>query len=90
VEYRRRGGRKSQRLVWLVKRVMSLAMIVGISLVVVCSADGIERPCTRCVKKGIGQQCTEGVRKKAKYLLEADDKCTSLHELTIVINTANT
>jgi hypothetical protein len=38
----------------------------------------IERPCTRCVKKGIGQQCTEGVRKKAKYLLEEDEKCMSL------------
>jgi len=37
----------------------------------------IERPCTRCVKKGIGQQCTEGVRKKAKYLLEEDEKCMS-------------
>jgi hypothetical protein len=37
----------------------------------------VERPCTRCVKKGIGQQCTEGVRKKAKYLLEEDEKCMS-------------
>ena len=33
-----------------------------------------ERPCTRCVKKGIGEQCVEGVRKKAKYLLEGDER----------------
>lgn len=33
-----------------------------------------ERPCTRCVKKGMAQQCVEGVRKKAKYLLEEDEK----------------
>jgi len=42
----------------------------------------IERPCTRCVKKGIGQQCTEGVRKKAKYLLEEDEKCMSTTPVT--------
>lgn len=33
-----------------------------------------ERPCTRCVKKGIGEACVEGVRKKAKYLLEGDER----------------
>jgi len=33
-----------------------------------------ERPCTRCVKKGIGDSCVEGVRKKAKYLLEGDER----------------
>lgn len=27
------------------------------------------RPCTRCVKKGQGDQCCEGQRKKAKYLM---------------------
>ncbi|KAK1921510.1 hypothetical protein DB88DRAFT_442679 [Papiliotrema laurentii] len=33
-----------------------------------------QRPCTRCMKKGIGDQCVEGVRKKAKYLLEGDER----------------
>lgn len=33
-----------------------------------------ERPCTRCEKKGIGDQCVEGVRKKAKYLLEEEER----------------
>ncbi|KAI8326021.1 hypothetical protein GQ54DRAFT_239997, partial [Martensiomyces pterosporus] len=31
------------------------------------------RPCARCVKKGIGATCVDGVRKKAKYLLEAEE-----------------
>ncbi|CAD6911391.1 unnamed protein product [Tilletia controversa] len=28
------------------------------------------RPCTRCTKKGLAATCTDGQRKKAKYLLE--------------------
>ncbi|KAH8119079.1 hypothetical protein DFH11DRAFT_1686070 [Phellopilus nigrolimitatus] len=28
------------------------------------------RPCQRCVKRGMAEKCTEGHRKKAKYLLE--------------------
>ncbi|ORY31039.1 hypothetical protein BCR39DRAFT_564755 [Naematelia encephala] len=36
-----------------------------------------KRPCTRCAKKGIGDQCVEGVRKKAKYLLEGDERAGS-------------
>ncbi|KAL7419012.1 Transcriptional regulator of nonfermentable carbon utilization [Cryptotrichosporon argae] len=36
-----------------------------------------QRPCTRCVKKGMGDQCVEGVRKKAKYLLEGDERVAS-------------
>ncbi|KZS93965.1 hypothetical protein SISNIDRAFT_410363 [Sistotremastrum niveocremeum HHB9708] len=28
------------------------------------------RPCQRCIKRGIGDSCTEGQRKKAKYLLD--------------------
>jgi hypothetical protein len=53
-----------------------LFLLIGLHI---CVQEGlmIERPCTRCVKKGIGQQCTEGVRKKAKYLLEEDEKCMS-------------
>jgi len=31
------------------------------------------RPCARCVKKGLGASCTDGQRKKAKYLLEEDE-----------------
>lgn len=28
------------------------------------------RPCQRCVKKGLQSTCTDGARKKAKYLLD--------------------
>ncbi|KAK0534794.1 Transcriptional regulator of nonfermentable carbon utilization [Tilletia horrida] len=31
------------------------------------------RPCGRCVKKGLAATCTDGQRKKAKYLLEEDE-----------------
>ncbi|KAF8608778.1 hypothetical protein BDV93DRAFT_583089 [Ceratobasidium sp. AG-I] len=31
------------------------------------------RPCLRCVKRGIGDNCTEGHRKKAKYLLDEEE-----------------
>ncbi|KAJ1843866.1 Transcriptional regulator of nonfermentable carbon utilization, partial [Coemansia sp. RSA 2703] len=31
------------------------------------------RPCARCVKRGIGSTCVDGVRKKAKYLLGIED-----------------
>lgn len=30
----------------------------------------IARPCQRCTKRGMADQCTEGHRKKAKYLLD--------------------
>ncbi|WRT64838.1 uncharacterized protein IL334_001774 [Kwoniella shivajii] len=36
-----------------------------------------QRPCTRCVKKGLADQCVEGVRKKAKYLLEGEERLAS-------------
>jgi hypothetical protein len=32
---------------------------------------GDERPCARCVKRGLAEQCQDGVRKKAKYLHDA-------------------
>ncbi|KAF2172841.1 hypothetical protein M409DRAFT_16798 [Zasmidium cellare ATCC 36951] len=32
---------------------------------------GDERPCTRCIKRGLQDQCHDGVRKKAKYLHDA-------------------
>lgn len=31
------------------------------------------RPCQRCVKRGIANNCTEGHRKKAKYLLDDNE-----------------
>ncbi|CEH18163.1 related to transcriptional regulator rds2 [Ceraceosorus bombacis] len=31
------------------------------------------KPCQRCVKKGIADTCTDGARKKAKYLLDDDE-----------------
>ncbi|KAJ7772541.1 hypothetical protein DFH07DRAFT_802287 [Mycena maculata] len=31
------------------------------------------RPCQRCVKRGIAANCTEGHRKKAKYLLDEEE-----------------
>ncbi|KAK8847352.1 hypothetical protein IAR55_005209 [Kwoniella newhampshirensis] len=36
-----------------------------------------QRPCTRCVKKGLADQCVEGVRKKAKYLMEGEERASS-------------
>ncbi|SPO05005.1 related to Transcription activator of gluconeogenesis NECHADRAFT_59099 [Cephalotrichum gorgonifer] len=32
---------------------------------------GDERPCQRCVKRGLAEACQDGVRKKAKYLHDA-------------------
>jgi len=32
---------------------------------------GDERPCQRCVKRGLAENCQDGVRKKAKYLHDA-------------------
>ncbi|KIY74402.1 hypothetical protein CYLTODRAFT_416242 [Cylindrobasidium torrendii FP15055 ss-10] len=31
------------------------------------------RPCERCIKRGIADTCTDGVRKKAKYLLDEEE-----------------
>ncbi|KAF9501863.1 hypothetical protein BDN71DRAFT_1379254 [Pleurotus eryngii] len=31
------------------------------------------RPCQRCIKRGIASNCTEGLRKKAKYLLDEEE-----------------
>lgn len=38
------------------------------------------RPCARCVKKGCPDECHDGARKKAKYLQEVPDECTSLSD----------
>ncbi|KAF2269605.1 hypothetical protein CC78DRAFT_235961 [Lojkania enalia] len=34
---------------------------------------GDERPCHRCIKRGLQDSCMDGVRKKAKYLHDAPD-----------------
>ncbi|KAF8581608.1 hypothetical protein K439DRAFT_214703 [Ramaria rubella] len=31
------------------------------------------RPCQRCIKRGLADKCTEGLRKKAKYLLDEEE-----------------
>jgi hypothetical protein len=45
------------------------------------------RPCQRCVKRGIASTCTEGHRKKAKYLLDDDElrACFSVSPLARLI-----
>lgn len=35
------------------------------------TSAGDERPCLRCIKRGLQDQCHDGVRKKAKYLHDA-------------------
>lgn len=42
--------------------------------------SNIARPCQRCIKRGLADKCTEGLRKKAKYLLDEEELGTS-HEL---------
>lgn len=37
------------------------------------------RPCQRCIKRGIADNCTEGHRKKAKYLLDEEELGGSPH-----------
>src|ERR1700712_2321115 len=38
-------------------------------LLILCLGD--ERPCQRCIKRGLQDACQDGVRKKAKYLHDA-------------------
>ncbi|PHH71865.1 hypothetical protein CDD80_4927 [Ophiocordyceps camponoti-rufipedis] len=35
---------------------------------------GDERPCKRCIKRGLSDHCQDGVRKKAKYLHDAPEE----------------
>ncbi|THH15134.1 hypothetical protein EW146_g5291 [Bondarzewia mesenterica] len=37
------------------------------------SHDTLARPCQRCIKRGIAETCTEGHRKRAKYLLDEEE-----------------
>lgn len=34
----------------------------------------IARPCQRCIKRDLAGTCTDGARKKAKYLQDAEGK----------------
>ncbi|KAF5351959.1 hypothetical protein D9756_007569 [Leucocoprinus leucothites] len=47
------------------------------------------RPCQRCIKRGIANNCTEGHRKKAKYLLD-EDELEALKRTKTVGNTSDT
>ncbi|KAJ3567582.1 hypothetical protein NP233_g6277 [Leucocoprinus birnbaumii] len=47
------------------------------------------RPCQRCIKRGIADNCTEGHRKKAKYLLD-DDELEALKRTKTTGNTSET
>lgn len=40
-------------------------------LIFPCDFAGDERPCQRCIKRGLQDACHDGVRKKAKYLHDA-------------------
>ncbi|KAG1059325.1 hypothetical protein G6F42_028359 [Rhizopus arrhizus] len=35
------------------------------------------RPCQRCIKRNLATTCTDGARKKAKYLQDIEDAATS-------------
>src|SRR5215470_15950577 len=37
-------------------------------------SPGDERPCQRCIKRGLQDACHDGVRKKAKYLHDAPNE----------------
>jgi hypothetical protein len=39
----------------------------------ILTSTGDERPCNRCIKRGLQDHCMDGVRKKAKYLHDAPD-----------------
>ncbi|KAI0028605.1 hypothetical protein K488DRAFT_58171 [Vararia minispora EC-137] len=36
------------------------------------------RPCQRCIKRGVGDQCVEGHRKRAKYLLDEEELASAV------------
>lgn len=42
--------------------------------IVLTSVSGDERPCSRCIKRGLQDACQDGVRKKAKYLHDAPNE----------------
>ena len=79
-----RRNRKSRRLLGHVphaKKHISLVMIVSrrhrLSFILqMTHFDYLPpeaRPCQRCARKGITDACVEGLRKKAKYLLDEEE-----------------
>jgi len=44
------------------------------------------RPCSRCVKRGLAATCTDGIRKKAKYLEDLDLSPTTTTSNPIISN----
>ncbi|KZT26684.1 hypothetical protein NEOLEDRAFT_1062401 [Neolentinus lepideus HHB14362 ss-1] len=42
------------------------------------------RPCQRCVRRGMASNCTEGIRKKAKYLLDDEELGTNLIQTQVL------
>ncbi|KAI1933743.1 Transcriptional regulator of nonfermentable carbon utilization [Ophidiomyces ophidiicola] len=54
-----------------------------------CAILGDERPCTRCIKRGIQNACHDGVRKKAKYLHDAPNEALMPHLQGNMYNQAN-
>ncbi len=49
------------------------AWIRLVSEILLISRDHAARPCQRCIKRGMADNCTEGHRKKAKYLLDEEE-----------------
>ena len=43
-------------------------------LLILANLSGDERPCQRCIKRGLQDACHDGVRKKAKYLHDAPNE----------------
>ncbi|KAJ2742530.1 Transcriptional regulator of nonfermentable carbon utilization [Coemansia sp. BCRC 34301] len=46
------------------------------------------RPCERCVKRGLAESCVDGTRKKAKYLLDAEERASRLRAANEATRTA--
>ena len=46
----------------------------------------VARPCQRCIKRGIANNCTEGHRKKAKYLLDDEELGTPAFPKVLTIH----
>jgi hypothetical protein len=71
------GQRKRRPVVpvFIARRPTSLATIVPAPSPLSCAVLTLfpARPCQRCVKRGIAANCTEGHRKKAKYLLDEEE-----------------
>ena len=55
-----------------VRYALSLVFFLFPSLLI--SLPGDERPCQRCIKRGLQDACQDGVRKKAKYLHDAPNE----------------